>query len=61
MMWHRRHALQIAAQLPDDPKDALIVLDHARRLVEEFLRTDAVPGNGNPTLRLVELPRKIDG
>jgi len=24
--WHRRHAIQIAAQLPEDPKDAMVVL-----------------------------------
>ncbi|WP_048756600.1 hypothetical protein [Afipia felis] len=35
--WHRRHAIQIAAQLPEDAKDALIVLDLAKSLVETFL------------------------
>jgi hypothetical protein len=59
MMWHRRHALQIAAQLPDDPSDALIVLEHARKLVEEFLL--AGPSGGKHLLRIVDLPRKIDG
>jgi hypothetical protein len=36
-MWHKRHALQLAAQLPDDPDDALLVLQYARQLVEGFL------------------------
>ena len=36
-MWHKRHAMQLAAQLPDDPDDALLVLQYARQLVEEFL------------------------
>lgn len=36
--WHRRHAIQIAAQLPEDPADALLVLELAKQLVEEFLR-----------------------
>jgi hypothetical protein len=35
--WHRRHAIQIAAALPENGPDALIVLDLARRLVEEYL------------------------
>lgn len=35
--WHRRHAIQIAAQLPEGREDALLVLDLARKLVEEFL------------------------
>jgi hypothetical protein len=59
MIWHRRHALQIVAQLPDDPADALIVLEHARKLVEEFLAAD--PNSGKRPFRLVDLPRKIDG
>lgn len=35
--WQRRHAIQIAAQLPEDSKDALRVLELARELVEGFL------------------------
>lgn len=31
--WRRRTAIQIAAQLPDNPDDALVVLDYARELV----------------------------
>ena len=36
--WRRRHAIQIAAQLPEDSKDALRVLELARELVEGFLQ-----------------------
>jgi hypothetical protein len=35
--WHRRHAIQIAAALPETPEDALMVLELARELVERFL------------------------
>ena len=35
--WHRRHAIQMAAALPNDIDDALIVLNLARQLVEAFL------------------------
>lgn len=35
--WHRRHAIQIVAALPETPEDALAVLDLAKQLVEGFL------------------------
>jgi hypothetical protein len=35
--WRRRQALQVAAQLPDDPEEALTVLRHAQTLVRSFL------------------------
>lgn len=35
--WHRRHAIQIAAALPETREDALAVLELARELVETFL------------------------
>ena len=35
--WHRRHALQLACQLPEDSEDALIVLRMATQLVTDFL------------------------
>lgn len=38
--WHRRHAVQIVAQLPENSADALQVLDLARQLVEGFLCAD---------------------
>ena len=35
--WQRRQAIQIAAQLPEDAKDALKVLELAQELVIGFL------------------------
>jgi hypothetical protein len=35
--WHRRHAITLASQLPDNPADALLVLQAAKELVETFL------------------------
>jgi hypothetical protein len=32
--WHRRHAIQVAASLPDTTEDALLVLELAKQLVE---------------------------
>jgi hypothetical protein len=31
--WHRRHAIQLAGQLPESKEDALAILDAVRRLV----------------------------
>jgi hypothetical protein len=35
--WHRRHAVMLASQLPEDTTDALIVLRLALELAEGFL------------------------
>ena len=35
--WLRRHAIQIAAQLPENPKDALAVLGYVQEIVDKFL------------------------
>ena len=35
--WRRRQALQVAAQLPDEPEEALTVMRHAQTLVRSFL------------------------
>ncbi len=37
LAWHRRHAIHIASELPDDPEDALAVLAPTVELVEKFL------------------------
>ena len=39
--WHRRHALHLAAQLPDGRDDALAALECVKELVTEFLQADA--------------------
>ncbi len=38
--WHRRQAIILAGQLPDNTVDALIVLAAAKELVETFLAED---------------------
>ena len=37
---HKRHALQLAAQLPERQEDALQVLKYLRELVDGFLASD---------------------
>jgi hypothetical protein len=43
MEWHKRHALQIVAQLPEKGCDALEVLRQAEVLVRNFLLSDQAP------------------
>lgn len=50
--WMRRQAVQIVAQLPENEADALKVLEHARRLVTQFLGDDGAPWEAR-SLRLV--------
>jgi len=38
--WHKRHAIQLAAQLPENDDDALIVLGLTMRLVVTFMGDD---------------------
>jgi hypothetical protein len=41
--WLRRFALQIGAQLPDDPKDARKVLDYVEELFNGFMMPRSGP------------------
>lgn len=40
LAWHKRHALTIAGQLPENTTDALLILEAAQELVERFLSAD---------------------
>jgi hypothetical protein len=51
--WHRRHALTLASQLPDDRGDALAVLDCVRELVATFLQSDTPDPAKAPVVTLV--------
>lgn len=54
----RRHALNIVSRLPDNPIEALRVLDYARELVDDFLAVD-LPRR--PSLVLVRTSDGSDG
>jgi len=47
---HRRHAIQIVAQLPEAQADALLILEAARDFVLKFLAEDQPKedGHGRP-------------
>jgi hypothetical protein len=53
--WHRRHAIQVAASLPDGIEDALLVLELAKQLVESFL------GAGQKSAPVVALIKSNEG
>lgn len=40
-MWQKRHALQVAAQLPDDEEDGLLILKLAREIYQQVHLLDA--------------------
>lgn len=52
-LWHRRHAIQIVAQLPEVVEDAILVLEAARELVEGFLTDQR---RARPSAELVAFP-----
>lgn len=54
--WRRRHAIQIVAQLPERPEDALAVLELARELVQTFLVQDRDRTPGKPNSAVVAFP-----
>jgi len=37
LLWHRRHAMILAGQLPEDPTDAALVLQAVQELLQTFL------------------------
>jgi hypothetical protein len=51
--WHRRHALQIACQLPEKHDDAMAVLCAAMDLVKDFLAEPTPDQKPAPVIQLV--------
>ena len=48
---HKRLAIQLAAQMPEDLSDALVTIDYLRKLMLEFY----AEGVDRPATRVVEL------
>lgn len=44
LLWHRRHAIMLAGQLPENQADAELVLQAVHELVETFLKGNPAPG-----------------
>ena len=51
--WHRRHAVQVCCSLPEDPADALAILELARQLVTDFLAVEEPPKRSASVVSLV--------
>jgi hypothetical protein len=54
--WHRRHAVSLACQLPENGEDAMIILEATIRLVREFMS-----GGPEPEKKLAPVIRLVDG
>ena len=42
-LWHKRHAMSLASQLPENPDDARLVLAAMQELVDVFLAGSSEP------------------
>ncbi|WP_426615394.1 hypothetical protein [Bradyrhizobium sp. McL0616] len=51
--WHRRHAIQLAAQLPEKNGDALAILRLATELVTDFLAEPEAAPKPAPVVALI--------
>jgi hypothetical protein len=51
--WHRRHAIQLACQLPDDASDARAILREVQNLVDTWLHVDREPPPGTKLVSLI--------
>lgn len=51
--WHRRHAIQMVAQLPEGTEDALMVLRLSEQLVTAFLTVDEEERKSAPVIALI--------
>jgi hypothetical protein len=56
--WHRRHAVMLASQLPEETEDALAVLRLATELVTGFLAADEPKP---ASAQIVTLVRNLSG
>lgn len=58
--WHRRHAVQVVACLPEETEDALTVLRLATQLVTGFLAEPDEAPRTAPVFSIVKSPTSVD-
>jgi hypothetical protein len=51
--WHRRHAVMLASQLPENTNDALIILRLTTQLVTDFLTQSGEAQKPSPVVAFV--------
>jgi hypothetical protein len=59
--WRKRQAVQIAAQLPENPADAHAVLDYAKELLDTFLAERAAKTESGTGLGVVVPLNRVGG
>jgi hypothetical protein len=55
--WHRRHAVSLVSQLPEDPNDARAVLREAMNLLDNWMHPATVV---QPSANVLALRRERD-
>ena len=48
-IWHKRQALMLASQLPEDIGDARLVIEAVRELLDTFMVEEGSKANGRPS------------
>jgi hypothetical protein len=56
LIWHRRHAMVLAGQLPEDPADVHLVLIALHELVDNYL-SRSPEGGESPTAKVLTIVR----
>jgi hypothetical protein len=52
--WHRRHAIMLASQLPENTEDGLIILRLAMQIVTDFLMQSGEAQKPAPVVSLIK-------
>jgi hypothetical protein len=58
--WHRRHAVMLASQLPEETEDALTVLRLATQLVTGFLAEPDEAPKAAPVFSIIQSSKSVD-
>ncbi|MCK1479707.1 hypothetical protein IVB27_34470 [Bradyrhizobium sp. 197] len=58
--WHRRHAVMLASQLPEETEDALTVLRLATQLVTGFLAVPDEAPKAPPVFSIIQSSKSVD-
>lgn len=53
LAWHRRQALMLASQLPENAEDGLIILQLATQIAADFLSVDEPEKKSAPVIALI--------
>ena len=57
--WHRRHAIMLASQLPDDTEDGLIILRLTTQILTDFLMQSGEAQKPTSVVAFVRAPGDV--